>query len=152
MQFTEIDETEESEEERAQLIAMRSAAASRSTWISVAVNLVLTTAQILVGVFARSQALIADGIHSASDLVADFVVLLANRESGKAADKDHPYGHYRFENAASLVLGGLLLAVGVGMLWSAFRKLESPENVPQVHVIALWIAGGARCSSRRRRR
>ena len=53
MQFTEIDETEESEEERAQLIAMRSAAASRSTWISVAVNLVLTTAQILVGVFAR---------------------------------------------------------------------------------------------------
>ena len=93
MQFTEIDETEESEEERAQLIAMRSAAASRSTGISVAVNLVLATAQILVGVFARSQALIADGIHSASDLVADFVVLLANRESGKAADKDHPYGH-----------------------------------------------------------
>ena len=147
MQFsdklTEIDETEESEEERAQLIAMRSAAASRSTWISVAVNLVLTTAQILVGVFAKSQALIADGIHSLSDLVADFVVLVANRESGKAADKDHPYGHYRFENAASLVLGGLLLAVGVGMLWSAFRKLESPEDVPQVHAIALWIAGGA---------
>ena len=143
MQFTEIDETEESEEERAQLIAMRSAAASRSTWISVAVNLVLTTAQILVGVFAKSQALIADGIHSLSDLVADFVVLVANRESGKAADKDHPYGHYRFENAASLVLGGLLLAVGVGMLWSAFRKLESPDNVPQVHVVALWIAGGA---------
>ena len=85
MQFTEIDETEESEEERAQLIAMRSAAASRSTWISVAVNLVLTTAQILVGVFAKSQALIADGIHSLSDLVADFVVLVANRESGKAA-------------------------------------------------------------------
>ena len=147
MQFsdklTEIDETEESEEERAQLIAMRSAAASRSTWISVAVNLVLTTAQILVGVFAKSQALIADGIHSLSDLVADFVVLVANRESGKAANKDHPYGHYRFENAASLVLGGLLLAVGVGMLWSAFRKLESPDNVPQVHVVALWIAGGA---------
>ena len=59
MQFsdklTEIDETEESEEERAQLIAMRSAAASRSTWISVAVNLVLTTAQILVGVFAACE-------------------------------------------------------------------------------------------------
>ena len=63
MQFTEIDETEESEEEREQLIAMRSAAASRSTWISVVVNLVLTITQILVGVFAKSQALIADGIH-----------------------------------------------------------------------------------------
>ena len=80
MQFTEIDETEESEEERAQLIAMRSAAASRSTWISVAVNLVLTTAQILVGVFARSQALIADGIHSLSDLVAAAQAVAGIRE------------------------------------------------------------------------
>ena len=143
MQFTEIDETEESDEEREQLIAMRAAAASRSTWISVVVNLVLTITQILVGMFAKSQALIADGIHSLSDLVADFVVLFANHESKKAADKDHPYGHYRFENAASLVLGALLLAVGLGMLWSAFRKLESPETVQQVHIVALWVAGGA---------
>ena len=143
MQFTEIDETEESDEEREQLIALRAAAASRSTWISVVVNLVLTIAQIVVGVFAKSQALIADGIHSLSDLVADFVVLFANHESKKAADKDHPYGHYRFENAASLVLGALLLAVGLGMLWSAFRKLESPETVQQVHIVALWVAGGA---------
>jgi len=41
------------------------------------------------------------------------------------------------------VLGALLLAVGVGMLWSAFRKLEAPELVQQVHVLALWVAGGA---------
>ena len=140
MQFTEIDDDDE---EREQLIALRAAAASRSTWISVVVNLVLTIAQIVVGVFAKSQALIADGIHSLSDLVADFVVLFANHESKKAADKDHPYGHYRFENAASLVLGGLLLAVGLGMLWSAFRKLESPETVQQVHIVALWVACGA---------
>lgn len=140
MQFTEIDDDDE---EREQLIEMRAAAASRSTWISVVVNLVLTTAQIVVGVFAKSQALIADGIHSLSDLVADFVVLFANHESKKAADKDHPYGHYRFENAASLILGGLLLAVGLGMLWSAFRKLESPETVQQVHIVALWVACGA---------
>jgi len=140
LQFTEIDDDDE---EREQLIEIRAAAASRSTWISVVVNLVLTIAQIVVGVFAKSQALIADGIHSLSDLVADFVVLFANHESKKAADKDHPYGHYRFENAASLILGGLLLAVGLGMLWSAFRKLESPETVPQVHIVALWVAGGA---------
>lgn len=143
MQFTEIDETEESDEERERLVAMRAAVATRSTWISVGVNLVLTAVQIVVGIFAKSQALVADGVHSLSDLVADFVVLFANRESRKAADKDHPYGHYRFENAASLVLGGLLLAIGLGMLWSAFRKLESPETVPQVHIIALWVAGGA---------
>jgi len=140
LQFTEIDDDDE---EREQLVELRAAAASRSTWISVVVNLVLTIAQIVVGVFAKSQALIADGIHSLSDLVADFVVLFANHESKKAADKDHPYGHYRFENAASLILGGLLLAVGLGMLWSAFRKLESPETVQQVHIVALWVACAA---------
>lgn len=117
----------------------RAAAASRSTWVSVTVNLVLSVLQVLVGILARSQGLIADGIHSLSDLVADFVVLLANHHSRKDADADHPYGHHRFENAASLALGALLLAVGVGMLWSAILKLEHPEAVPRVHVVALWV-------------
>jgi len=123
--------------------AERAAAASRSTWISVGVNLVLSTVQISVGITAKSQALVADGIHSLSDLVADFVVLLANRHSQKDADEDHPYGHQRFETAASLLLGLLLLGVGIGMLWSAFRKLEDPESVQTVHIIALWVAVGA---------
>jgi cation diffusion facilitator family transporter len=103
----------------------------------------LTVVQIVVGVLAKSQGLIADGIHSLSDLVADFVVLIANHHSQKDADDDHPYGHHRFENAASLVLGGLLLAVGVGMLWSALMKIEHPESIPQVHITALWVAAGA---------
>ncbi len=123
--------------------AERAAAASRSTWVSVAVNLGLTVVQIVVGVLAKSQGLIADGIHSLSDLVADFVVLIANHHSQKDADDDHPYGHHRYENAASLVLGALLLAVGVGMLWSALMKIEHPESIPQVHIVALWVAGGA---------
>ena len=121
----------------------RAAAASRSTWVSVAVNIVLTAVQIAVGVLSRSQGLIADGIHSLSDLIADFVVLIASHHSKKDADADHPYGHQRFETAASLALGLLLLAVGLGMVWSAFHKLEAPESVPQVHVVALWVAGGA---------
>jgi cation diffusion facilitator family transporter len=121
----------------------RAAAASRSTWVSVGVNLMLTITQIVAGVLAKSQGLIADGIHSLSDLVADFVVLFASHHSKKDADADHPYGHHRFETAASLVLGALLLGVGVGMLWSAFRKLEAPETVQQVHVVALYVAGGA---------
>ena len=99
--------------------AERAAAASRSTWVSVGVNLLLTIAQIVAGVLAKSQGLIADGIHSLSDLVADFVVLFASHHSQKDADADHPYGHQRFETAASLVLGVLLLVVGLGMLWSA---------------------------------
>jgi cation diffusion facilitator family transporter len=123
--------------------AQRAAAASRSTWVSVGVNLVLTITQVVVGVLAKSQALIADGIHSLSDLVADFVVLFASHHSKKGADTDHPYGHQRFETAASLFLGVLLIGVGVGMLWSAARKLEAPELVPQVHIVALYVAGGA---------
>jgi cation diffusion facilitator family transporter len=140
MNFTELaDDAEDphhTPEERAK-------AATRSTWVSVVVNLVLTVCQIAVGVLAKSQGLIADGIHSLSDLVADFVVLFASHHSKKDADEDHPYGHQRFETAASLVLGTLLLVVGVGMLWSAVNKLEAPETIQTVHVVALWVAGGA---------
>ncbi|MDD5332683.1 MAG: cation diffusion facilitator family transporter [Rhodoferax sp.] len=140
MKFTELaDDGEDSEHSPAERIA----AASRSTWVSVGVNLVLTITQIVVGVVAKSQGLIADGIHSLSDLVADFVVLFASYHSKKDADADHPYGHQRFETAASLVLGTLLLAVGIGMLWSAARKLEAPETVQTVHILALWVAAGA---------
>ena len=139
MKSNELDDTEDTEHSPQE----RAAAASRSTWVSVVVNLVLSTVQIVVGVWAKSQSLIADGIHSLSDLVADFVVLFANHHSQKDADEDHPYGHQRFETAASLVLGLLLLAVGVGMVWSAVVKLENPESVPQVHSVALWVAGGA---------
>ena len=123
--------------------AERAAAASRSTWVSVVVNLFLTIVQITIGIFSKSQGLVADGIHSLSDLVADFVVLFASHHSKKDADEDHPYGHQRFENAASLALGVLLLAVGAGMLWGAFGKLQQAETIPQVHSIALWVAGAA---------
>ena len=118
----------------------RNEAARRSTLVSVAVNIVLSTVQILAGVFSASQGLIADGVHSLSDLLSDFVVLLANQQSKKAADEDHQYGHLRYENAASLLLGMLLLAVSVGMLWSAVVKIQAPELIPKVHVIALWVA------------
>ena len=140
MQFTELpDDPEHAQHTPAE----RAAAASRSTWVSVVVNLLLTITQVIVGVLSKSQGLVADGIHSLSDLVADFVVLFASHHGKKYADEDHPYGHQRFETAASLALGVLLLVVGVGMLWSAFRKLEEPETVQTVHVIALWAAGGA---------
>ncbi|OYT99176.1 MAG: cation-efflux pump [Burkholderiales bacterium PBB1] len=134
--------TDDSEDSPARLNE-RAAAASRSTWVSVAVNLLLSTIQIAVGVMSKSQGLIADGIHSLSDLVSDFIVLLAGHHSRKDADDEHPYGHQRFETAASLALGALLLAVGAGMLWSAVTKLQSPESVPTVHTVALWVAGGA---------
>lgn len=120
----------------------RLAAATRSTWVSVGVNLVLTAVQVVAGVWAQSQALVADGIHSLSDLVADFVVLIAGHHAKKDADADHPYGHHRFETGASMVIGLLLLAVGLGMLWSAVHKLQDPGTVAPVHVLALWVVGG----------
>jgi cation diffusion facilitator family transporter len=124
-------------------LSVRGKAASRSTWVSVGVNLLLTVLQITAGIVSKSQGLIADGIHSLSDLVADFVVLFANHYSQKAADEDHPYGHQRYETAASLVLGLLLLSVGVGMLISAVEKVQNPDSIRQVHVLALYVAAGA---------
>lgn len=118
----------------------REAATKRSTWISVIVNIALTVTQVLAGFLSGSQGLIADGVHSLSDLIADFVVLLAVHHGQKEADADHHYGHQRYENAASLVLGGLLLAVGVGMVFSAVHKLQTPESIPTVHLLALWVA------------
>lgn len=140
MPFSHLDSDPE---DAAHTPAERAAAASRSTWVSVGVNLLLSALQIAVGLGAKSQGLVADGLHSLSDLVADFVVLLANRHSQKDADAGHPYGHQRFETAASLALGLLLLAVGAGMLWSAAGKLESPGSIATVHVAALWVAGVA---------
>ena len=137
MNFTEI---EDDSEHSTHTPAQRAAAAARSTWVSVVVNVLLSSVQITVGIAAKSQGLVADGIHSLSDLVSDFVVLVAGRHSQKDADEDHPYGHQRFENAASLALGLLLLGVGVGMVWSAVGKLQTPESIPTAHAVALWVA------------
>ena len=137
MNFTEI---EDDSEHSTHTPAQRAAAAARSTWVSVVVNVLLSSVQITVGIAAKSQGLVADSIHSLSDLVSDFVVLIAGRHSQKDADEDHPYGHQRFENAASLALGLLLLGVGVGMVWSAVGKLQTPESIPTAHAVALWVA------------
>lgn len=119
---------------------IRAQAANKSTWVSVVVNLFLSIGQILVGIFSKSQGLIADGVHTLSDLIADFIVLFANRHSQKDPDEDHPYGHYRFENAASFILGLILFIVGLGMLWSATHKILHPEDIPKVHSLALYMA------------
>jgi cation diffusion facilitator family transporter len=114
--------------------------ALRSTWISVWVNVFLASAQVAIGVFARSQALIADGIHSLSDLVADGVVLVAALHSHADADDNHPYGHARFETAASLAIGLILLGTGLGMVWSAGVRLHDGQSLDAVHPVALATA------------
>ncbi|WP_085317346.1 cation diffusion facilitator family transporter [Derxia lacustris] len=117
--------------------------AQRSTLVSVAVNVVLASVQILIGVLAHSAALVSDGVHSLSDLASDFVVLLANHHSRREADDDHPYGHLRFENAASLALSLLLATVGAGMLWAGVHRLFGPPpdaaHVPGAAAVAVAL-------------
>ncbi|MDR2195078.1 MAG: cation diffusion facilitator family transporter [Gallionellaceae bacterium] len=118
----------------------RYAAAQKSTWVSVAVNLLLSVLQLAVGFFAKSQALMADGLHSLSDLLSDFLVLFANRHGNRHADAEHPYGHARMETAATLILGAGLFALGVGLLVTAGMRLQQPELMQPVHPLALGIA------------
>jgi cation diffusion facilitator family transporter len=120
--------------------AEKQAVGRKSTLMSVGVNLVLMSLQIVIGFFAHSQALIADGVHSLADLISDFIVLIANRTSAEQPDADHNYGHRRYETVASLFLGGLLVAVGIGMLWRAGTRLANTDNIPAVHISALVVA------------
>ncbi len=138
-----MDDINDWTEDPADKAQAKDAAIQRSTWVSVAVNLGLTTGQVSAGMVSGSQGLVADGIHSLSDLLADFVVLLAAHHSKKEADADHPYGHHRYENAASMLLGGLLLAVGLAMVWAAVGKLRAPDSIAPVQPLALWVALGA---------
>ncbi len=118
----------------------RQSAATRSTLVSVVVNILLVILQVVIGLLAHSQALVADAIHSLTDLLSDGVVLIVNRHSQKGPDAEHPYGHQRFETAAALAIGALLLSVGVGMLWNSFTKLQHPETVAEVGHAALAVA------------
>ena len=123
--------------------AEKQSAAKKSTLVSVAVNLTLTVSQVFAGLLSGSQGLIADGIHSLTDLIADFVVLFANHHSAKDADEDHHYGHQRYETAASLFLGISLLVVALGMLWSAGHKIVNPIAPSQISILALYVALGS---------
>ncbi len=119
---------------------VRFAAARKSTWMSIFVNLLLTVMQVAGGFFGKSQSLMADGLHSLADLLSDVLVLFANRHGNKHADANHPYGHARIETAASLILGTSLAALGVALLIAAGMRLQHPEQVQPVHPFTLWIA------------
>ncbi len=118
----------------------RFAAAQKSTWVSIVINLVLTAFQVVGGFFAHSQALMADGLHSLSDLLSDILVLYANRHGNRDADENHPYGHARVETAATLILGVFLAALGVGLLVAAAMRLQHPAGVQAVNPVALAVA------------
>ena len=118
----------------------RFAAAQKSTWVSIFINLLLTFFQVVGGFFAHSQALMADGLHSLSDLLSDVLVLFANRHGNRHADANHPYGHARVETAATLILGAFLAVLGVVLLVAAAMRLQQPHALMAVNPLALAIA------------
>jgi cation diffusion facilitator family transporter len=110
------------------------------TLIGSVVDLVLGVAKILVGWMAHSQALIADGVHSLSDLATDFFVLYAAKHSHREADEAHPYGHGRIETLATVGLGVALIAVAIGIGFDSVRRMRDPELLLVPGAIALIIA------------
>jgi cation diffusion facilitator family transporter len=104
------------------------------------VDLLLGVAKILAGWLAHSQALIADGVHSLSDLATDLLVIYAARHSHREADDDHPYGHGRIETLATVGLGLALIVVAVGIGYDAVRRMNAPELLLDPGLIALGVA------------
>lgn len=118
----------------------RAQQAQRATWVSVLVNLLLTLLQLAIGWWAHSQSLLAHGLHSFSDLLSDFLVIYASRQSAHPADAEHPYGHARMETAATLLLGSSLVLIGAGILWESGLHLHQIEALPTLEWSALWAA------------
>ena len=110
------------------------------TLIGSVVDLLLGVAKIIVGWMAHSQALIADGLHSLSDLATDFVVLYAAKHSHREADRDHPYGHGRIETLATVGLGITLIIVAFGIGYDATRRMNEPDLLLAPGMLALGVA------------
>jgi len=104
------------------------------------VELLLGVVKILVGFTAHSQALIADGVHSLSDLATDFLVLFAAKHAHREADEEHPYGHGRIETVATVALGVALTAVAIGISYDALLRLFDPDLLLHPGLLALVIA------------
>lgn len=110
------------------------------TLVGALINTLLSVVKIAVGLIAQSQALVADGIHSLSDLLSDVLVYVAAQHAGHGPDSDHPYGHGRFETAATLGLGILLVMVALGISWDAVSRLFTPEKLLHPGPMALYAA------------
>ena len=87
----------------------------RVSYLSIIVNCVLSLFKLLSGILGNSISMVSDGIHSLSDVLSTFIVILGVKLSSKAADKGHPYGHERLESVMSIILSILLLVVGLGI-------------------------------------
>ncbi|MCL1629658.1 cation diffusion facilitator family transporter [Roseibaca sp. V10] len=113
-------------------------AKTRVTLVGAGINTILSMAKITAGLMLASPALVADGVHSLSDLVSDVLVFWALRHSALAPDENHPYGHGRFETLATLALAAILALTGLGIAWdAAVRLLSGTDSAPGLWALAV---------------
>lgn len=116
----------------------REALAKKIAWISVISNIILTLGKMIIGWYGHSDAVFADGIHSAADVFASVIVLLVIKIANKPADKEHPYGHGKAEVIVSGIVGILLFLVSIYLVFEGitgfFKEVESPS------LLAMWVA------------
>ena len=108
-----------------------------------AVNVILTAFKFVAGILGRSSAMVADAIHSLSDLLTDAVVMVFVHISSKPADSKYDYGHGKFETLAQAIIGVALLVVAGGIFYDAavhLMKWFGGENLPKPGMLALWAA------------
>ena len=91
------------------------AVATRVSTVSIIINLLLAGFKFIAGVVGHSGAMISDAVHSSSDVIGSLIVIIGVRMSEKASDADHPYGHERMEDVASLILAGILFVAGLSI-------------------------------------
>lgn len=121
----------------------RTAKVTLVTLIGSVVNIILTVFKILAGILGRSTAMIADGIHSLSDLLSDIVVIVFVKISAKGRDKDHDYGHGKFETFATLIISLMLIVVAANLMSGGINKIRlilDGGEVSSPGMIALWAA------------
>lgn len=121
----------------------RTAKVTFVTLVGSVVNIILTVFKIFAGVLGRSTAMIADGIHSLSDLLSDIVVIVFVKISAKGRDKDHDYGHGKFETFATLIISLMLIVVAANLMSGGINKIRQILDGGEVSspgMIALWAA------------
>lgn len=115
-------------------------AKQRATLVGAFVNLPLALLKVVAGLVGHSQSLIADGVHSAADLISDAIVLGAVRMSMQQADRDHPYGHARMETAATSLVSLFLLITAAALSYDGMRHLTAAEPMVPPTRWALAVA------------
>lgn len=95
---------------------------------SIIANVLLSAFKLFAGIFAQSAAMISDAVHSLSDVFSTVIVMLGIKLANQKSDKEHPYGHERFECVAAIVLAAILFAVGIGIGWSGVQKVMAKNH------------------------